>query len=69
MNTAVVTLKDSAVLTVKETADFLRISPSKAYQLVQTGILPSISIGRRRLIPKKQLLALLDQTVAKGGSL
>jgi len=60
---------ESSVLTVKETAAYLRISPSKAYQLVRSGSLPSIAIGRRRVVPKQQLLNLIERTVKNGGSL
>lgn len=60
---------ESTVLTVKETAAFLRISPSKAYQLVRSGTLPSIAIGRRRVVPRQQLLNLIESTIKNGGCL
>lgn len=60
---------DTPVLTVKETAALLRISSSKAYQLVRIGTIPSIAIGRRRVVPHKQLLSLLEKTLENGGCL
>ena len=48
------------VLTVEEAAAYLRISRGLAFAAVRDGSLPSIRIGRRILIPRRQLEALLD---------
>jgi len=48
------------VLTVQEAADYLRISRGLACAAVRDGSLPSMRIGRRILIPRRQLEALLD---------
>lgn len=48
------------VLTVQEAADYLRISRGLAFAAVRDGTLPSVRIGRRILIPRRQLEALLD---------
>jgi excisionase family DNA binding protein len=50
----------SPVLTVEEAGDFLRISRGSAYQAVRAGEIPSVRIGRRVLVPRHALLALLD---------
>ena len=42
---------DKRVLNVDEAAELLGIGRSKAYELVRTGALKSITLGRRRLIP------------------
>ena len=47
------------VLTVQEAADYLRISRGLAFAAVRDGSLPSVRIGRRILIPRRQLEALL----------
>jgi excisionase family DNA binding protein len=47
------------VLTVQEAADYLRISRGLAFAAVKDGSLPSVRIGRRILIPRRQLEALL----------
>jgi excisionase family DNA binding protein len=43
------------LLTVKETAEYLRISPSTVYYLVQRGKIPAIQIGGRWRIKKSPL--------------
>jgi excisionase family DNA binding protein len=45
------------ILTVEETARFLRISRGLAFAAVRQGDIPSVRVGRRILIPKTQLLA------------
>ncbi len=50
----------ASVLTVQEAADYLRISRGLAFAAVRDGSLPSVRIGRRILIPRRQLEALLD---------
>lgn len=40
------------VLTVKQVAEVLRISKNKAYSLVNNGIIGSLNVGRRILVPK-----------------
>ena len=52
----------SPVLTVDEAAAYLRISRGLAFAAVRDGNLPSVRIGRRILIPRRQLEALLDGT-------
>ena len=49
------------VLTVSEAAELLGISRAFAYELVARGELPVIRLGRRRLVPRRALLALVDQ--------
>ena len=48
------------VLTVEEAAAYLRISRGLAFAAVKDGSLPCVRIGRRILIPRRQLEALLD---------
>lgn len=50
------------VLTVEEAATYLRISRGLAFAAVRDGSLPSVRIGRRILIPRRQLEVLLDGT-------
>ena len=50
------------VLTVEEAAAYLRISRGLAFAAVRDGSLPCVRIGRRILIPRRQLEALLDGT-------
>lgn len=48
------------VLTVEEAAELLGISRGLAYELVRKGDLPSIRLGRRLVVPRRRLLALVD---------
>ncbi len=54
------------ILTVKEAAAILRISPSKLYQLIREKSVPHILLGGRVVIPEKQLFVWLDGVVCGG---
>ncbi|NTW28884.1 MAG: helix-turn-helix domain-containing protein [Coriobacteriia bacterium] len=43
------------LLTVNEVAALLRIGRGKAYTLVRTGALPSVTLGRSLRVPKAAL--------------
>lgn len=53
-------------LSVAETADLLGISRWLVQQAVRDGSLPSVRVGRRILIPKVQLEALLAGSAHAG---
>jgi excisionase family DNA binding protein len=46
---------DPLVLDVRDVAERLRISRSFAYELIASGRLPSIRLGRRVLVPAVRL--------------
>jgi excisionase family DNA binding protein len=50
------------VLTVAEAGELLGISRAFAYELVARGELPVIRLGRRIVVPKAALLAMVDLT-------
>lgn len=50
---------ECATLTVPEAAAVLGISRSMAYELVHTGDLPALRFGRRIVVPRRSLEALL----------
>lgn len=50
---------DRLVYSVAEVGDLLGISRAFAYELVARGELPVVRLGRRRLVPKVALLAML----------
>ena len=54
---------DSAklTLTVKEAAKALGISRGLAYEMVKTGEIPSIRLGKRILVPQRALQLLLER--------
>ena len=41
---------DGLLLTIEETAKVLRIGQTRTYELVMSGLLRSVKIGRRRLV-------------------
>jgi excisionase family DNA binding protein len=50
----------SLVVTVQEAANLLGISRGLAYQLVREGVVPSIRLGRRLVIPRRPLIELVQ---------
>ena len=54
-------LKDSGrlTITVEETGRFLSIGRGAAFEAVRNGEIPSLSVGRRRLVPVPALLKIL----------
>jgi excisionase family DNA binding protein len=52
-----------AVLTVEEAAALLRISRGTAYEAARRGELPTVRLGRRLLVPRARLAALLGTDV------
>ncbi|MGH9281615.1 MAG: helix-turn-helix domain-containing protein [Acidimicrobiales bacterium] len=57
---------DRLTLTVEEAARLLGISRALGYELVARGEVPSIRLGRRIVVPRRALDALLD--AAQDGS-
>jgi excisionase family DNA binding protein len=47
-------------LTVTEAADMLGISRGLAYELVSRGDIPAVRLGRRLVVPRKAIDAMLD---------
>ncbi len=48
-------VRDALVLTPIETAKLLRIGRGTVYEQIRLGVIPSIRMGRRILIPKAAL--------------
>ena len=51
-------------LKVPEVAGVLRIARSRAYELVGSGEIPSVRVGKLRRIPARELRAYVDALVA-----
>lgn len=51
-----------ATMTVTQTATVLGISRSTAYECVRRGVIPSLRLGRRIVVPTTAIEALLDST-------
>ncbi|MCI9397864.1 MAG: helix-turn-helix domain-containing protein [Lachnospiraceae bacterium] len=43
---------EKLVYSIQEVADLLGISRSYAYELVRRGTIPSLELGKKRVIPK-----------------
>jgi excisionase family DNA binding protein len=57
---------DHNTFTIHEAAEILRISKWAAYEAAKKKELPTIDIGRRRLVPRRSLERLLDQKPLAG---
>lgn len=53
-------MAQSHVMTVEETAQFLRISRNSVYEALRRGDIPSIRIGRRLIVPRVALERMLE---------
>lgn len=53
--------RDRLVLTIAEAADVLGISRAFAYELAARGEIPILRLGRRRLVPRRALLAMVGE--------
>ena len=58
--------RDSLVLTPIETAKLLRIGRGTVYEQIRIGVIPSIRMGRRILVPKIALMKMLETGNADG---
>jgi len=56
---------EKALLTVEEAAEILSIGRTKAYELMSTGQLPSVSIGRCRRVAVKDLQAFVSNLMQR----
>jgi excisionase family DNA binding protein len=48
------------LVTVEEAAELLRLGRTRMYELVMSGQVQSVKVGRRRLIPRKSLEEFVD---------
>ena len=54
------------ILTVPETAEYLKLSKSKVYYLVQRNQIPHLKIGKNVRIRREDLLAWLEKKAHPG---
>lgn len=57
---------DALVLTPIETAKLLRIGRGTVYEQIRLGLIPSIRIGRKILVPKAALIRMLEGAKGDG---
>ncbi|MBX3512035.1 MAG: helix-turn-helix domain-containing protein [Xanthobacteraceae bacterium] len=59
-------MPNSEVLSVKEACEFLRIKRTFFYELAYEGRLNPLKLGRRTLVRKSELIALLESLPKMG---
>jgi excisionase family DNA binding protein len=55
------------LLRVEEAAEWLGLGRTKAWELVYSGTLPSVTIGRSRRVPVQALQTFVERLVEEGG--
>lgn len=60
-------MTEKLTLSVEEAGKLLGVSRQVAYQLIHRADFPTLQIGRRILVPKKQLEAWMDSHVTGEG--
>ncbi len=55
---------EALLLTVREAAKLLRISPNTGYELIRQGRIPHLRLGRRILIPRHGLETWINEEAA-----
>ena len=66
--TAPATTDDRLAVSVDEAARLLDISRDLAYDLIRRGDLPAVKLGRRIVVPKRQLEVLLEAAGDEGST-
>lgn len=56
------------LLTIEEVAEQLRLGRTRTYQLVMSGQIQSVTIGRRRLVPRESLKVYVDGLISSQAS-
>jgi excisionase family DNA binding protein len=51
------------LMTVEEAAELLRLGRTRMYELVMSGRIVSVKVGRRRLIPRKSLEEFVESLI------
>ena len=59
-------MMESDVLTVREVANYLRISLPTAYKLIHNGAMPHVTIGCRIVVPRDSLSLWLSSKITGG---
>jgi|RhiMethySRZTD1v2_1073278.scaffolds.fasta_scaffold1512223_2 excisionase family DNA binding protein len=59
-------MQNKLLLTLDQVCETLQIGRSKAFALINAGILPSLKIGRLRRVPLDTLRAWIQQQVTAG---
>lgn len=60
---------ESILVTVKEAANYLRLSRATIYNLMESGHMPYVKIGKSRRIPRKSLCDIVSKNITGGWNL
>jgi excisionase family DNA binding protein len=60
-------IERSILVTVEEASGLLHIGRTTAYELVICGVLPSVKIGRRRLVVREGVQKYVDELLRSQG--
>jgi excisionase family DNA binding protein len=55
------------LMTVTEAADFLRVARTRIYELMASGDLCYVKLGKSRRIPRRALVRLAERHLSTGG--
>jgi excisionase family DNA binding protein len=58
---------EKLVLTATEAARLLRIGRATCYEQIRQGVIPSIRLGRRIIVPRAALMHKLEEATGKVG--
>jgi excisionase family DNA binding protein len=58
-------MTEQLLLTVKQTASALSLSVAKVYELLASGAIASVHVGRARRVPRAELERFVDQLRAE----
>lgn len=61
-------MKNNGMITVREIAEYLRISLPSAYNLVERGAFPYVKVGCRYVVPRETFLIWVDQNTVGGAA-
>ncbi len=59
---------EARLLTVREVADAMRVSPMTVYRLIKSGDLEAIRVGRHFRISEHQMREYLEAQTVRGGA-
>ena len=61
-----ISLVDDGLMTIRQAGEWLQLSRSRLYELMDDGSLPSVRIGRSRRIPRIALVNLAERGLHGG---
>ena len=57
-------MTERLLVSVREAAQILGLARDRTYELVRSGELRSLSVGRKRLVPRMELEAWIERSLA-----